>query len=168
MGRSHGLRYLTVVILGLAAAGAQAAAADPSPVGLWRIKTYDETSNLTWTGTSDICIVAGGTWFGPNFPGWSGYWYQNGNQVRLLGNWNSGAGNDAANLDFINVDLMTGPWTEWTDNGNHTYYFKAMMCSLGSCVTNTPPSGSSPSSPPLSNTSPTGLSAATPACQPSS
>jgi hypothetical protein len=165
MGRIRGLRRLVVVVLGLVAAGTVAAAAAPSPVGLWRIKTFDDNNNLAWTGTQDICFLAGGTWFGPQFPTWSGFWIQKGDQVRLLGNWNDGAGNDSAELDFINVDLMTGPWKEWTDNYNTKYYFKAMLCSAGSCV-GPPPSGTAPSSPPLSSTSSSGLSTATVVCSP--
>jgi hypothetical protein len=164
------LAALTLVLVFAGAAVAQASV--PTPLGLWRIKVYDDTNNLAWTGTQDICFLAGGTWFGPGFAGWSGFWFQkgiaaagNGDHVRLLGNWNGGEGNDSAELDFTNVDLMTGPWTEWTDNDSSKLWDRAMLCYLGSCI-GPPPTGSLSSSPPLTNTSTTGLSTLTPTCSP--
>jgi hypothetical protein len=39
----------------------------------------------------------------------------NGDRVRLVGNYAGGDGNDGAELQFINANLMTGTWTEWRD-----------------------------------------------------
>jgi hypothetical protein len=96
--------------------------AQNSPVGYWRATAYnDNTPNLALLHTQNICFNNNGTWWG-TFPGWSGRWFQkgnnasgNGNRVRLLGNFSGGGGNDSAELDFVNLKLMTGPWTEFLD-----------------------------------------------------
>ncbi len=97
-----------------------------TPVGHWRVTPYmDDSPNLTKGQTQEICFVADGTWYGTMFPNWGGKWFQkgnnaagNGDRVRLVGNWADGAGNDSAELDFVNRRLMTGPWSEWTDAGS--------------------------------------------------
>jgi hypothetical protein len=172
MWHSSKLRVAAALALALFVGATVAQASTPTPVGLWRIKVYDDTNNLGWTGTQDICFLAGGTWFGPAFPGWSGFWFQkgiaaagNGDHVRLLGNWNAGEGNDSAELDFTNVDLITGFWTEWTDNDSTKLWDRAMLCYLGPCV-GPPPIGTLSSAPPLTNTSTASLSTLTAVCSP--
>lgn len=110
------------LLIGSDAAFAQAT----NPVGQWQASAFnDPTPNLTPLATQTLCFRANGTWFG-TFPGWRGSWFQkganaagNGNRVRILGNFlsggNTGAGNDSAEFDFINSNLMTGPWNEWID-----------------------------------------------------
>lgn len=102
---------------------AAVAQAPNNPVGLWRFQAYnDNSANLAAMGSQDICFLANGTWFGTTFPNWNGRWFQkgnnaagNGDRVRILGNWANGAGNDSAEISFINLNLMTGGWHEWTD-----------------------------------------------------
>ncbi len=94
-----------------------------TPVGHWEATFYnDDTPNLTNLATHGICFRANGTWYSTTYANWSGYWFQkgsnaagNGNRVRIVGNFWEGDGNDSGELDFINNDLMTGPWTEWLD-----------------------------------------------------
>lgn len=108
------------VVLCAPAAFAQA---PNNPVGLWNVQAYfDNTPAINPAGTQNICFLANGTWYSPTFPNWNGRWFQkgnnaagNGDRVRILGNWAFGAGNDSAELSFINLGLMTGGWHEWTD-----------------------------------------------------
>lgn len=94
-----------------------------SPVGHWELQGFnDDSPNLSPLATQRICILANGTWYSTTFPDWHGRWFQkgtnaagSGNRVRLLGNYAGGAGNDSAELDFVNARSMNGPWTEWRD-----------------------------------------------------
>lgn len=125
MSLSKPLLRLAVAALTLAVftAGAAFAQAPNNPVGLWNFQAFDDnTPGLNALGNQDICFLANGTWFGVNFPGWGGRWFQkgnnaagNGDRVRLLGNWASGDGNDSAEIHFISLGSMTGGWHEWTD-----------------------------------------------------
>ena len=112
-----------VLVLVLCATVAAFAQAPNNPVGLWNFQAYNDNSPaLTPMGTQNICFLANGTWYGTTFPNWNGRWFQkgnnlagNGDRVRILGNWAFGAGNDSAEISFINLNLMTGGWHEWTD-----------------------------------------------------
>lgn len=99
------------------------AQAPNNPVGLWRFTAYDDTTPaLNQLNSQNICFLANNTWFGTQFAGWAGNWFQkgnnaagNGDRVRLVGNFGNGNGNDSAELDFINLDLITGKWNEFMD-----------------------------------------------------
>jgi hypothetical protein len=111
------------LVLALCAAGTAFAQAPNNPVGLWNFQAYNDNSpNLAAMGNQNICFLANGTWFGTTFPGWNGRWFQkgnnaagNGDRVRLVGNWANGAGNDSAEIHFMNLTQMDGGWHEWTD-----------------------------------------------------
>jgi hypothetical protein len=67
---------------------------------------------LTGSGgaVQQICIVAGGTWYGTTFAAWGGQWSYDGTQTVIYGNYSSGAGNDVILVDNSPV------WTEWLDD----------------------------------------------------
>ncbi|HEY2738713.1 MAG TPA: hypothetical protein VGK45_09925 [Thermoanaerobaculia bacterium] len=44
--------------------------------------------------------------------------------MRLIGNYSGGAGNDSAELDFVNADMMSGTWTEWRDNLTSLFWLR--------------------------------------------
>jgi hypothetical protein len=125
MSTSSKLARIVVAALALPllVTGAALAQAPNNPVGLWNFQAYaDNSPNLATMGSQNICFLANGTWFGTTFPNWNGRWFQkgnnaagNGDRVRILGNWANGAGNDSAEISFINLSLMTGGWHEWTD-----------------------------------------------------
>jgi hypothetical protein len=161
------LRWLPAALTGLllaATAAAQGAAAPTlnNPVGLWKISAYDDTKpGMPVTGVQEICFQAGGTWYSPVFVGWGGIWFQkggnaagNGDRVRVLGQAIQGAGtNDSAELDYVNTTLMSGPWTEWTDNANPPpppffAWDRVKLCYVGPLCP-PPPTGLAPASPPL-------------------
>jgi hypothetical protein len=111
----------------LALVSAIPASAQPNntPVGRWRITFYnDNTPGMTQMATQGLCILPNNTWYG-TFPNWRGRWFQKGvnpagigDRFRLLGNYAGGAGNDAAELEFVNLGTMAGTWTEWRDFSN--------------------------------------------------
>lgn len=102
-------------------------------VGLWRVTAFNDVSpNLDFQAIQDICIRPDGTWHGTTFPNWFGRWFQkglsgagNGNHVALVGNFIDADGNDTFELDFVNSDLMTGTWREWTDGFSFVVWLRA-------------------------------------------
>jgi hypothetical protein len=118
------------------------AQAPNNPVGLWSLSAYnDNTPNLAFMATQRICFLANGTWFSPTFAGWGGRWFQkgnnaagNGNRVRIAGNYANGVGNDSAEVDFIHLRLMTGPWTEWRDAFPFLAWARVTLTRIGNCV----------------------------------
>jgi hypothetical protein len=118
-----------------------------NPVGLWRVTAFnDAAAAMPFTGAQNVCFLANGTWFSPTFAGWGGFWFQkgnnaagNGDRVRVFGNWANGAGNDSAELDFVHLRLMTGPWTEWIDNGGFNgFWLRVTVTRIGNCVAPAP------------------------------
>jgi hypothetical protein len=165
---------LAVLACLLAAGGAAAQPPAPtinSPVGLWKLYSYDDAqAAMPLSGVQEVCFQAGGTWFSPQFPGWGGIWFQkgingagNGDRVRVLGNWNQAGGNDSAELDFIHTPLMAGTWTEWTDSAYpppppFNLWARVKLCYLGSSC-GAIPTGSQAGPPPLTVTSSAALAA---------
>ncbi len=123
MNMTKTLASIAVAALLAPGSATSASAQGNTAVGLWRVTAFDDTSpNLNFQATQDICIRPDGTWHGTTFPNWFGRWFQkganaagNGNHVALVGNFIDADGNDTFELDFVNSDLMTGTWREWTD-----------------------------------------------------
>jgi hypothetical protein len=141
------LACTAVAALALCATGAAFAQAPNNPVGLWNFQAYaDNSANLFAMGNQNICFLANGTWYGTTFPNWNGRWFQkgnnvagNGDRVRIVGNWAFGAGNDSAEISFINLSLMTGGWHEWTDGFGVVLWIQITGRKIG---TNCPPPAS--------------------------
>ncbi len=108
---------------------------------LWSITFHDDDSvaHNQWA-TQRICFLpysaplAGqtqikGTWYSTTYPNWHGHYRQEGDSVKMVGNFWSGKGNDSMTWDIVTsaphtglgVKLNTlgaGHWTEWGDNGS--------------------------------------------------
>lgn len=136
------LACAVLVVALCAAAAPEEAVAQNSPVGLWSVTFYnDATPNLNQMATQRICFLANGTWFSTTFPGWAGRWFQrgvnaagNGDRVRISGNYAGGVGNDSAELDFVHIRLMTGPWTEWRDGFPFLVWTRLAATRIGTCT----------------------------------
>lgn len=84
-------------------------------------------------GLQEICLVNNGTWYSPTFANWGGVWlteHYSGEKLTLMGNYNSGAGNDSLVVDGTNLI-----WNEWSDDlgfvnpiGNTTFTFIGSSC----------------------------------------
>ena len=117
-----------------------------TPDGLWNVTFYNDTTpNLNQMATQGICFYPNGTWKSTTFPAWWGRWFQrgtnvagNGDRVRILGNYAGGLGNDGAEVDYVNIKLMTGTWTEWRDvPANFSSFFawtRATLTYVGRCT----------------------------------
>jgi hypothetical protein len=138
---------LSLLAVVFASAATLAEAQGNTPVGRWNLAAYnDATPNMNLMANHTICFVATGpgvgTWVG-SFPGWNGRWFQkglnvagHGDRVRLVGGYANGAGNDAAELDFNNINNMTGPWSEWRDNFAFLAWAKVVLTRINqSCTT---------------------------------
>jgi hypothetical protein len=157
MTSNNVLRVSAVLVLAIALFAGAAGAQPNNPVGLWNVVAHDDTNPfMPITGAQQVCFLANGTWFSPTYPGWGGVWFQKGfagapglgNRLRLLGNWGGGPPfSDSAELDFIHLDLITGPWTEWRfagfppppfpppppPPGPPFFFLKVTACRIGQC-----------------------------------
>lgn len=182
--RSNVLRVFAMLALALTLSSGAAWAQPNNPVGLWNVVAHSDTAPaMPITGVQRVCFLANGTWFSPTYPGWAGVWFQKGfagapglgNRLRLAGNWSPGAPfADSAELDFIHLNLMTGPWTEWMFAGYPPpafppagppvgppfLFLKVTACRIGACGGGFPAPGAA-APPPL-----TVFGAAAVACAP--
>src|SRR4029077_4810174 len=98
------------------ASPAPAQVAPNNPVGLWLLHwSFDSSASMAQVGTQKICFLSNGTWFGTTFPAWSGQWFQkgnnasgNGDRVSMAGNYAANVGNDGFQIDFADVNKMSG------------------------------------------------------------
>jgi hypothetical protein len=164
------VRFAFLAALVLAAGGQAFAQAPNNPVGLWTVQGWvDNAAAMPPAGVQNICFLANGTWFSPTFAGWNGLWFQkgnnaagNGDRVRIIGNYANNVGNDGAEVDFTNLRLMVGTWSEWRDGFPFVFWGRVTLTRIGNCVA--PPAGAiqpqSSSIDPLDTTS-----ASIPPCQ---
>jgi hypothetical protein len=135
------LAAIFAIALALANAAAVSAQAPNNPVGAWTLNwSFDNSAGMTPVGSQQICFLSNGTWYSPSFAGWHGLWFQkgnnaagNGDHVSLNGNYAGNIGNDSFQLDFVTVNLMTGPWAEWRDNFVFVAWIRASLTRTGKC-----------------------------------
>jgi len=95
---------------------------------------------MTPVGTQQLCFLSNGTWYSTSFPAWGGRWFQkgnsaagNGDHVSVNGNYAASVGNDVFQLDFVHVNMMTGPWAEWRDNFVYVAWVRTVLTRTGNC-----------------------------------
>lgn len=110
-------------VLGAGALGASSASASLTP------------GQYNLAGIQTICVVAGGTWYGETFSGWSGKWFVgpvSEDGYYLQGNYGSGVGNDSITVGRRSID-----WSEWRDDGSFNNFVDGALTRVkGAC---TPP-----------------------------
>lgn len=105
---------------------------------LWSITFHnDDSVNHTQWATQRICFLPyssnGGTqlkgrWYSTTYPNWNGHYRQEGDSVKMVGNFWDGKGNDGITFDIVTSNPHTGlghkhgtvgagHWHEWGDNG---------------------------------------------------
>ena len=126
---------------------------------LWTITFHDDDSvaHSQWA-TQRICFLpyvapaAGqtqikGRWYSTSYPNWHGHYRQEGDSVKMVGNFWNGRGNDGITFDIVTSDPNTGlgvrhrtigagHWHEWGDNGRFgpVYGFgNAILERVGKC-----------------------------------
>lgn len=107
---------------------------------LWSITFHnDDSVTHTQWATQRICFMPytsptlgrthlRGRWYSTTFPDWNGHYSQEGDSVKLVGNFWNGRGNDSIRFDIVTSgpntslahrhhSLATGHWDEWQDDG---------------------------------------------------
>lgn len=135
---------------------------DPNVVkggNLWTITFHnDDSVGHTQWATQRICflpfVLPGpgqtqlkGRWYSTSYPNWHGHYRQEGDSVKMVGNFWGGKGNDGITWDIVTSDIHTGlgvklrtvgagHWHEWGDNGRFgpVYGFgNALFQRVGKC-----------------------------------
>ena len=99
----------------------------------WHITFYnDPTVNHDQWATQEICFlpyaVVGtsiqGSWYSTSFPDWNGRYYQEGDEVKMTGDYAKDVGHDHMTLLHTTYDVPTKvrgmafkDWTEWREDG---------------------------------------------------
>lgn len=104
-------------------------AVDPVAAGgtLYSITFYDDTANNhTQWATQNICFVQGpvqgsnttGLWYSTTYNRWIGLWRQEGDQIFMIGDFWTGRGKDAMQVELVTTkDEGFGHWNEWVEDG---------------------------------------------------
>ncbi|WDD99641.1 hypothetical protein [Thalassomonas actiniarum] len=115
---------------------------------LWSITFYNDSApGHTQWATQNICYlpyaVVGthirGKWYSTTYPNWHGHYSQEGDSVKMVGNFWGGKGNDGMTFDIVTSsrnNLGAGHWNEWGDNGRFgpVYGFgNALFKRIGYC-----------------------------------
>ena len=116
------LSKLLIVLIATAGLIPSLALAD-FPAGQWTMTSHSEVGYGSGP-PHGICIQDGGTWYSDTYRGWSGKWYRRANDIHLQGNYASGAGNTAFELNLITSSLLTGYWQDWRDNNSRNNFLR--------------------------------------------
>lgn len=157
------LRDVLLPVAALTMSVSAVVVADPLPNvysegNLWSITFHDDDStNHNQWATQRICFSPyasstsqsqiKGTWYSTSYPNWHGHYRQEGDSVKMVGNFWQGKGNDGITWDIVTsashtglgVGLRTigaGHWHEWGDDGRYgpVYGFgNALFQRVGSC-----------------------------------
>ncbi|MCP4493533.1 MAG: hypothetical protein GY820_40450 [Gammaproteobacteria bacterium] len=128
---------------------------------LWTITFHndDSVAHTQWA-TQRICFLpytapgAGqtqikGRWYSTSYPNWHGHYRQEGDSVKMVGNFWNGYGNDGITFDIVTSHPHTGlrykhytvgagHWNEWGDNGRFGSVFgfgNTILERVGKCLT---------------------------------
>lgn len=116
----------------------------------WTVTCYnDSASTHTTQATQGICFFPyaalgqgiAGLWYSDTFPDWNGRYYQEGDQVRMHGDYDGNDGHDGMEWEIVSSRTGAGHWTEWreTPNPGRTITFcNANWTRVGQCP-NVPP-----------------------------
>lgn len=123
----------------------------------WLITAYDNCSPAhSQMATQCICFLPyaqtgtciQGVWYSCSYPGWSGHYSQEGDRVRMYGNWGNDVGSDGMVIDLFAgttsglfagtppIDEGAGTWTEWLNagpNGTTVVFANCRLRRVGKC-----------------------------------
>lgn len=116
----------------------------------WIITAYDDTSTIhQQMGSQGICflpyVTVGtniqGAWYSDTYPNWRGRYSQEGDHVRMHGNWANFGGSDGIEIDLYAgtspKDVGGGHWTEWWNFGTYgttVAFANAGLRRVGKCA----------------------------------
>ena len=157
------LRDILIPVSALGMSMSAVVSADPLPNvykegNLWTITFHnDDSTNHDQWATQRICFLPytssttqsqiKGVWYSTSYPNWHGHYRQEGDSVKMVGNFWQGKGNDGMTWDIVSsafntslgVSLRTigaGHWNEWGDDGRYgpVYGFgNALFQRVGYC-----------------------------------
>jgi hypothetical protein len=126
----------------------------------WQITFYnDPTNHHDQWATQTICFlpyaVVGnsiqGTWYSTSFPDWNGRYYQEGDELKMTGDYAKDVGHDHMTLQHTTYDvpgfsrgMAFKDWTEWREDGaygniigwGNSILVRAGKCDLSSGIHN--------------------------------
>jgi len=121
----------------------------------WTVTCHNDASPAhTTQATQGICFFPyaafgqgiAGIWYSDTFPNWNGRYYQEGDQVRMHGDYDQDAGqtdgHDGMEWSIMSARTGAGHWTEWRETpnpvGRTITYCNANWTRVGQCP-NVPP-----------------------------
>lgn len=131
-------KHATLVAIGSLLLSATVLANPPKPNvfdggNKWHITFYnDSTSTHTRWATQEICFLPysevgtsiQGVWYSTSFPDWNGRYYQEGDEVKMTGDFAKDVGHDHMTLVHTTYDvpgrvrgMAFKDWTEWREDG---------------------------------------------------
>jgi len=151
-------KHMTLVAIGSLLLSSTALANPPKPNvfdsgNKWHITFYnDSTSNHAQWATQEICFLPysavgtsiQGAWYSTSFPDWNGRYYQEGDEVKMTGDYANDVGHDHMTLVHTTYDvpgqvrgMAFKDWTEWREDGkfgNIIGWGNATMVRAGKCA----------------------------------
>ncbi len=117
----------------------------------WTITAYNDaslvhrqmaTQGLCFKFVSNVGSHQRYTWYSDTFPDWNGWASQEGDQIKMYGDYAKDVGHDGINWEIVTEDrpntkaMGYGHWTEWRENGKfgRTISFaNAKLKRVGNC-----------------------------------
>lgn len=139
------------LVIGSLLVSSSALAATPYPNltsggNKWRMSAYNDlTSTHSALAIHEVCFSASaangmgvtGNWGALTFTGWDGRYYQEGDQLRMTGDYASNVGHDHMACEFFSANLATCIWDEWREQapgyGTIVGWARMKMERVGTC-----------------------------------
>ena len=115
----------------------------------WHITYYSDSHSSHGTDgiTHELCFLPyttvgtsiQGTWYATSFPDWNGRYYQEGDEVKMIGDFANDVGHDHMTLIHTtgNGGMAFKDWTEWREDGEFGRikgWGNAKMVRVGECA----------------------------------
>ena len=112
----------------------------------WIITAFNAAGELA---TQRLCFLLDesdettvrGYWYSDTFLGWDGGYIQEGNQIRMYGDYRRNRGHDGIVWSFTSEGVGTGEWMEWRENsrlGESIGFAQVSMERVGECQLHAP------------------------------
>jgi hypothetical protein len=117
----------------------------------WTITAYDDaslvhrqmaTQGLCFKFVSNVGSHQRYNWYSDTFPDWNGWASQEGDQIKMYGDYAKDVGHDGINWEIVTEDrpntkaMGYGHWTEWRENGKFgvtIVFANAKLKRVGNC-----------------------------------
>jgi hypothetical protein len=117
----------------------------------WTITAYDDaslvhrqmaTQGLCFKFDSNVGSHQRYTWYSDTFPDWNGWASQEGDQIKMYGDYAKDVGHDGINWEIVTEDrpntqaMGYGHWTEWREDGKYgrtIVFANAKFKRVGNC-----------------------------------